>query len=74
MIKVYTLPTCPICDMIKKKLKAKNVDYIECPFEELLNTVDTDRAPAIQIINDNNPDNYVYLLSPMEMNKWIEAM
>lgn len=30
MIKIYTLPTCPKCKILKEKMKQKNIDYVEC--------------------------------------------
>jgi len=28
-VKVYTTPTCPYCDQVKKYLKQKDVDFVE---------------------------------------------
>ena len=67
MIELYTLPTCPICEMVKRKLAAKEIPFVERPFEELPETLDTDRAPVLY-----NED--IYLLSPMEINEWIEGV
>lgn len=67
MIELFTLPTCPICDMVKKKLNAKEIPYVERSFEELPNFLNTDRAPVLY-----NED--VYLFSPKAINEWIEAV
>lgn len=67
MVEIYTLPTCPICEMVKRKLNAKNIPFAERPFEELPESLDTDRAPVLY-----NED--IYLLSPMEINEWIEGV
>ena len=64
-IEIFTLPTCPICNMIKTKLQNKGYNYIERPFEELPDTIKTDRAPVL--FNGEE-----YLLSPLEMKKWTE--
>lgn len=66
---IYTLPTCPICSMIKKKLEEKDLYYTEKPFEELPDYIqaETDRAPVLY-----NGDIYMY--SPKGMVDWIEAM
>jgi len=64
-IEIFTLPTCPICNMIKTKLHDNGYSYIERPFEELPDTIKTDRAPVL--FNGEE-----YLLSPLEMKKWIE--
>ena len=67
MIELFTLPTCPICEVVKQKKKKKNIPYIERSFEELPDYLDTDRAPVLY-----NED--VYLFSPKAINEWIEAV
>ena len=67
MITLYTLPTCPICEMVKKKLEAKEIPYVERPFEELPEQIKTDRAPALY-----NED--IFLLTPTEINEWIKGV
>ncbi len=67
MIELFTLPTCPICEMVKKKLNAKDIPYVERSFEELPEQINTDRAPVLYT-------EAVYLLSPIEINKWIEEV
>ena len=64
-IELFTLPNCSICNMIKTKLQEQGFDYIERPFEELPENIKTDRAPVL--FNGEE-----YLLSPLEMRKWIE--
>ena len=73
MIELFTLPTCPICDMVKKKLNAKNIPFVERSFDELpeslelLESLDKFRAPVLY-----NED--IYLLSPTEINEWIKGV
>lgn len=67
MIKIYTLPTCPICEMVKKKLAVKNITYTELPFEQLPDFIHTDRAPVVEI-------GMRYLLTPTEINDWIKEV
>ena len=67
MIELFTLPTCPICEMVKKKLELKNIPYVERAFEELSKQIETDRAPVLYTEAE-------YLLSPTEINKWIEEV
>ena len=67
MIELFTLPTCPICQVVKKKLEAKEIPYVERSFEELPENLKTDRAPVLY-----NED--VYLFSPKEISDWIEAV
>ena len=63
MVYVYTLPTCPICEMVKRKLKDKNIQYEEKPFEE--GNFNTDRAPVVFT-------GETYLMSPVAINNWIK--
>lgn len=69
IIAIYTLPNCPICSMIKKKLDAKGLHYTEKPFDDLPDYVleETNRAPVLY-----NGDIYMY--SPKGMVDWIEAV
>ena len=71
MVELYTLPTCPICEMIKKKMQDKDIEYKEIPFEE--GGFDTDRAPIMVIYsNIGVPNaNILYLDSPSDMVQWI---
>ena len=63
MVYIYTLPTCPICEMVKKKMTDKNITYQEVPFEQC--ELDTDRAPVVFTGEK-------YLMSPVEINNWIK--
>ena len=74
MTEIYTLPTCPICEMIKKKLEQKNIPFVERPFEELPNILETDRAPVLAVDDGAHPGYPIYLLSPTEINEWIKAV
>ena len=74
MTEIYTLPTCPICEMMKKKLELKEIPYVERAFEELPVFLDTDRAPVLAIDDAAHPGYPIYLMSPTEINKWIEAV
>ena len=72
MVELYTLPTCPICEMIKKKMQDKDIEYKEIPFEE--GHFSTDRAPVMRIYDDkahiSKPD-ILHLESPSDMVMWI---
>ena len=72
MTELYTLPTCPICEMVKKKLEAKNIPFIERPFEELPSELETDRAPVLAIDDSLHPGYPIYLLTPTSINNWIK--
>ena len=79
MITLYTLPTCPICEMIKTKLTAKGISYTEEDFSEVAEQLHTDRAPVMQITDEvdlcTNPleVNLKVLFSPKEMVDWINS-
>ena len=74
MTELYTLPTCPICEIVKKKLAAKEIPFVERPFEELPKELETDRAPVMAVDDGLHPNYPIYLLTPIEINKWIEAV
>ena len=62
MIYLYTLPTCPICEVIKKKLIAKQITFQERSFEEYVGKLfNTEMAPVL--FNGN-----AYLTSPTAIN------
>ena len=33
MVKVYSITNCPWCDKVKKYLKSRQVEYVECNIE-----------------------------------------
>lgn len=74
MTEIFTLPTCPICEMVKKKLTAKEIPFVERNFADLPKTLETDRAPVLAVDDGNHSDYPIYLLSPLEINQWIEAV
>lgn len=74
MTEIYTLPTCPICEMVKKKLTAKEIPFVERSFEELPKFLETDRAPVLAIDDARHLGHPIYLLSPIDINKWIEEV
>ena len=74
MTEIYTLPTCPICEMVKKKLEQKEIPYVERPFEELPSTLETDRAPVLAVDDGLHPGYPIYLLTPTEINDWIKEV
>ena len=74
MTEIYTLPTCPICEMVKKKLAAKEIPFVERNFEDLPKELETDRAPVLAVDDGRHPGYPIYLLSPTEINEWIKAV
>ena len=74
MTTLYTLPTCPICEMVKTKLSTKGIPFVEKSFEELPTDIKTDRAPVLAIDPVEVPFGTMYLLSPVEINNWIKEV
>ena len=70
---LYTLPTCGICHMIKTKLEEKNIQYEERNFEDIAAYLQTDHAPALKIVHNNEAQ---FITSPTEMvqiiNNYVE--
>lgn len=61
---LYTLPTCGICHMIKTKLEEKNIQYEQRNFEDIATYLQTDHAPALKIVHNNEAQ---FITSPTEM-------
>ena len=68
-ITLYTLPTCGICNMVKTKLRQKNISFKEDNFENITNLIYSDRAPALQVKKDNG-ETKIYN-SPTSIVAWI---
>lgn len=68
-ITLYTLPTCGICKIMSEKMRQKNINFKEKNFEEIINIIHTDRAPALEIINDIG-ETTIYN-SPSQIAEWI---
>lgn len=62
MIKLYSTG-CPKCEVIKKKLEAKNIKYIECGDVEEMKARGIRFLPVIEVDGQ--------LLEFSEANKWI---
>ena len=74
MTEIYTLPTCPICEMVKKKLKTKEIPFVDRDFADLPESLETDRAPVLAVDDGTHPGYPIYLMSPLDINQWIEAV
>ena len=77
MIDLYTLPTCPVCEMIKKALDEKHLVYEvrdlgECTYMKV------DRAPVmvvsgnLDLSTDPISADAEILTSPIKMMEWIK--
>ena len=69
MITLYTLPNCGICQMVKTKLKSKNLSFVEEKFEDIAEVIQSNQAPALQVINDEGKT--IIYNSPMQIVAWI---
>ena len=67
---LYTLPSCPICEMVKTKLHNKNLSYQEQDFHKIADIIQSDHAPALVIDQNGHHD---ILNSPSAINSWIKA-
>lgn len=54
---------CPKCEVLKKKLKAKNIEYVENNNVENMESLGIDQVPVLSV--DGN------LMSFAEANNWI---
>ena len=66
MVTLYTLPNCPICNMVKTKLAAKSIEFKELNLENYIKILHTDRAPVLCV------EGSIYN-SPSQINDWIKA-
>lgn len=48
MVKLYTLPTCPRCSVVKKKLDEAHIDYEVCEDEKEMEEKGIDLLPAME--------------------------
>ena len=67
MVVLYSLPNCGICNMVKTKLNSKKINFIEKDFQNIAEKIQSDHAPAIEIIDDK----HTILNSPSEIVAWI---
>ena len=66
---LYTLPSCPICHMIKTKLKNRNIGFQEKDFAEIAVQINSVQAPALQVVDEQG--NTIIYNSPSQMVGWI---
>lgn len=64
-VKIYTMPMCGICKMVKKKMMDKNIEFEEYNLEDYTKELNIETAPVLQI------DEETYLTSPLSINAWI---
>ena len=67
-VKLYTLPTCGICHMIKTKLEDRHIDFEEADFNEVAESMGLERAPLLEVNNNNEK---LFFMSPSKMVEWI---
>lgn len=49
MIKIYTRAKCPKCEILKKKLNEKNIEYTEVIDVDTMIKMDVQEVPMLQI-------------------------
>lgn len=64
---LYTLPNCPKCNVIKKKLHGKFIQFKEVSDEESLSKLESDFFPQLQIDGGN-------VMEFSEINDWINNL
>ncbi len=69
-VTLYSLPHCGICNMVKKKLTEKYINYIEKDFSEIATIINSDHAPALEIIENGKTTIYN---SPSTIVQWINV-
>ena len=66
-MKLYTLPTCGICKMIKTKLERKNLSFEEVVGEDFFIQHNIEGAPVLML------DDGTFLTELTDINKWVEG-
>lgn len=49
MVKLYSLPTCPRCSVVKKKLDEAHIEYEVCENEKEMEEKGIDLLPAMEV-------------------------
>ena len=49
MIKCYSLPNCPMCEMLKEKLYEKTISFEEIQDTEILRSKNISHVPCIEV-------------------------
>ena len=55
-IKLYSLPTCPRCKVIKTKLSQAGIQFDECQDIDVMQDMDITSAPALAIRTDSSSE------------------
>lgn len=64
-VKIYTIPSCGICKMAKKKMNDKGIPFEEYNLKDYAKKFGVTTAPVLQI-NENT-----FLTNPLQINMWI---
>lgn len=64
MIKCYSLPNCPMCEMLKEKLNENNISFEEIQDKEILKSKGITHVPCLEM-----EDNTVLKLA--DALKWV---
>ena len=63
MVKLYTLPTCPRCSVVKKKLDEAHIDYEICEDEKEMEEKGIDLLPAMEAGQDEEIMDFAAILA-----------
>lgn len=63
-VKIYTMPTCGICKVMKSKMCAKGIDFEEYNLVDYMDELNVMSAPVLMV------DEEIYT-SPTQINNWI---
>ena len=64
MIKCYSLPNCPMCEMLKEKLNENNISFEEIQDKEILKSKGITHVPCLEM-EDNT------ILKLADALKWV---
>ena len=64
MIKVYSIPYCPMCDLLKEELQEKEIPYESIMDKEILQNKGITHVPVLEVEGQ--------LLNTAEALKWVK--
>lgn len=64
MIKCYSLPNCPMCEMLKEKLNENNISFEEIQDKEILKSKGITHVPCLEMENNT-------ILKLADALKWV---
>lgn len=49
MVTIYTTPTCPKCQVLKKKMADKGIEYVECQDVDKMMSMGITTVPWLEV-------------------------